>query len=357
MAIPRVTSDLLLVGSLPVPDAETALRAGAELFGDLVAALPDGETGPRAMWVRYDRQTLRSPDVEPLPGRVAAELHGTVLSGTAARRVRPGATGVRWDRWPRIDEAIASYRVFRGLRTAGVIPRGVRFQVGLPGTYSVLSRMFPDPRDYELAAGGFTQLACRELDRLFAAVPASDLAVQWDLANEVLDLEGVFPPTRGDRDGAWRRFAAGVERLARHVPEAALMGYHLCYGTFPAWPMHEPRDMSTVVLAANYAAGNSGRRVDWLHLAGPPYLRSADPLFFRPLAGLAGGPRLFLGLALPADGAAGLALRARTAAPFAGDFGVAACCGFGRQPGTDGMATLREHAAVVREYLAGREGA
>jgi len=42
---PRVSSDLLLVGSLPADSTETALRAAGELFGDLVFALPDGETG------------------------------------------------------------------------------------------------------------------------------------------------------------------------------------------------------------------------------------------------------------------------------------------------------------------------
>jgi hypothetical protein len=36
-----------LVGSLPADTAEVALRAGADLFADLVFALPDGETGPR----------------------------------------------------------------------------------------------------------------------------------------------------------------------------------------------------------------------------------------------------------------------------------------------------------------------
>jgi hypothetical protein len=41
----RVQSELLLVGILPADATESALRAGAELFGDLVFALPDGETG------------------------------------------------------------------------------------------------------------------------------------------------------------------------------------------------------------------------------------------------------------------------------------------------------------------------
>ena len=40
----RASSELLLVGSLPADSTDTALRAGSELFGDMVFALPDGET-------------------------------------------------------------------------------------------------------------------------------------------------------------------------------------------------------------------------------------------------------------------------------------------------------------------------
>ncbi len=43
----RVSSELLLVGSLPAESTDEALRAGGELFGDMVFALPDGETGQR----------------------------------------------------------------------------------------------------------------------------------------------------------------------------------------------------------------------------------------------------------------------------------------------------------------------
>lgn len=54
----RVASDLLLVRSLPAASTEEALRAGAELFADLVFALRDGETGPRAAWVGYERNPI-----------------------------------------------------------------------------------------------------------------------------------------------------------------------------------------------------------------------------------------------------------------------------------------------------------
>jgi hypothetical protein len=64
----RVTS-LLLVGSLPTESTDSALRAGVEFFGDLVFALPDGETGPRAAWFGYERERLARPN----PGVVVVE--------------------------------------------------------------------------------------------------------------------------------------------------------------------------------------------------------------------------------------------------------------------------------------------
>ena len=57
----RVNADLLLVGSVPARSTEKAFRAGAAHFGDLVFALPDGETGPRSTWVGYERETLLRP--------------------------------------------------------------------------------------------------------------------------------------------------------------------------------------------------------------------------------------------------------------------------------------------------------
>ena len=89
---PRVSSDLLLVGSLPADSTETALRAAGELFGDLVFALPDGETGMRAGWVSYERERLvrPNPGVEtvqetPSPARTAWRPCATT-AGPPSRR-------------------------------------------------------------------------------------------------------------------------------------------------------------------------------------------------------------------------------------------------------------------------------
>ncbi|HWE09289.1 MAG TPA: hypothetical protein VG325_08040 [Solirubrobacteraceae bacterium] len=345
---PRVTSDLLLVGSLPAESTDAAFRAGAELFGDMVFALPDGETGPRAAWVGYEREQLTRPHRDVIvieetesPTGIPRHAYETPVFG-----LRDGVSELRFDSWPRIDDAIASYQRFRELRDDGVIPAGLRFQVGLPFPSSALNAFKADyAHDYPVAERGFEELVARELARLTQEIPAADLAIQWDCAYETQDIEGVLAWTS---EGAWERFAGPVTRLTRLIPEDVLVGYHLCYGTFPEWPMYEARDYGVLVRMANFAVANSGRIVDWLHLAGPRYLRSEDRSFFRPLIDLEPrDARLFLGIVLPIDGVRGLQRRHATASRYLGDFGVAMYCGFGRQPGRDGMETMREHRRVV----------
>jgi hypothetical protein len=348
----RAVSDLLLVGSLPAESTEAALRAGAELFGDMVFALPDGETGPRAAWVGYERERLCRPHADVVVVEETASPTGIPRHAyeTPIFAVREGVTELHWDSWPRIDDAIASYREFADLREQGVIPAGLRFQIGLPFPSSALNAFKVDYAvNYPIAERGFEDLAARELQRLTTEIPPQDLAIQWDMAYEPQDIEGVIAWTEGD---AWERFAGPARRLTALIPEQVLVGYHLCYGTFPEWPMYETQDLSVLVRMANYAVAESGRAVDWLHLAGPRYLRSEDERFFAPLSELNPGPaRVFLGIVLPLDGVPGLRRRHTTASKYLDDFGVAMYCGFGRQPGRDGMETMREHRRVVREVV------
>jgi hypothetical protein len=349
----RASSDLLLVGSLPADSTDTSFRAGAELFGDMVFGLPDGETGARAAWVGFERERLvrPHPDVETINETASPTGVPRHAYETPVFRIRDGVTDLRWEAWPRIDEAIASYQRFSQLRDEGVIPAGLRFQVGLPFPASALNGFKANfAADYPVAARGFDDLVARELNRLTTAIPPADLAIQWDVCYEVLDIEGVIAWTA---DGAWERFTDPVARLTPLIPDDVLVGYHFCYGTFPEWPMYEARDMGVIVRMANHAVAHSGRSVDWLHLAGPRYLRSEDDSFFAPLADLtAGEARVYLGIVLPLDGLPGLQRRHRTASGYLPDFGVAMYCGFGRQPGADGMETMREHRRVARAIRA-----
>ena len=350
----RVTSELLLVGSLPAASTDEAFRAGAELFGDLVFALPDGETGPRAAWVGYEREFLVRPNPDVV---VVAETESPTgiprhAYETPVFAIRSGVSELHWDSWPRIDDALASWERFRALRSDGAIPAGVRFQVGLPFPSSALNGFKADfARDYPVAERAYEELVGRELVRLLSSVPPEDLAIQWDMAYETQDIEGVLAWTA---EGARERYAGPVARLTPQIPEEVLVGYHFCYGTFPEWPMYEARDMALLVRMANYAVAHSGRPVDWVHLAGPRYLRSEDRSFFRPLVDLeVGDTRVFLGIVLPLDGVSGLRRRHATASRYLQDFGVAMYCGFGRQPGADGMETMREHRRVVRSLRDG----
>jgi hypothetical protein len=224
----RVDSDLLLVGSLPADSTEAALRQAAGFFGDLVFALPDGETGPRAGWVSYEREHL----VRPNPGIVVlAETESPTglprhAYETPVFGIKPGVSEIRFDSWPRIDDAIAGFETFRRLRAEGVIPPQLRYQVGLPFPSSAMNAFKANfAADYPVAERAFEDLVARELARLTEAIPLRDLAIQWDMAYETQDIEGVLAWTS---EGAWERFAGPVTRLTRLIPGDVLVGYHLC---------------------------------------------------------------------------------------------------------------------------------
>src|ERR1700743_1277012 len=165
---------LLLGGRLPGHPTQTALRQAAGLFGDLVSALPDGETGPRAGWVSYERERLARPN----PGVVVVQETESPTGlprhayETPVFGIRPGVTELHWDRWPRIDDAIAGYQVFSALRADGVIPGHLRFQVGLPFPASALNAFKADfAGDYPVVERAYEELVGRELVGLMSQVP------------------------------------------------------------------------------------------------------------------------------------------------------------------------------------------
>ena len=150
-------------------------------------------------------------------------------------------------------------------------------------------------------------------------------------------------------EGAWERFAGPVTRLTRLIPPEVLVGYHLCYGTFPEWPMYEARDMALLVRMANFAVANSGRPG---RLGAPGRARGTCaartaassgrwPTWSRATPGCSSAS------CCRSTARPGLRRRHATASRYLPDFGVAMYCGFGRQPGRDGTETMREHAHVA----------
>ena len=179
--------------------------------------------------------------------------------------------------------------------------------MGLPFPSSALNAFKADfAADYPVAERGSRSWWRWSWLRLTDAIPPGELAIQWDLAYETQDIEGVLAWTS---EGAWERFARPVAVLTRLIPEEVLVGYHLCYGTFPEWPMYEARDYAVLVRMANFAVANSGRTVDWLHLAGPATCAARTAASSGRCGPEPGPARVFLGIVLPIDRASGLRRR------------------------------------------------
>ena len=272
---------------MPFDTAEQTFRWACD--GGLAPALPclpDGEVGERSYWIIMlgYRVYHGHPEIETL--RRPAPIDGVENWKPSGRqdnwsfKIKPGVTAVRFGdpgwRLGYARDAINSYFIFRTLRDQGVIPRGLRFQVCLPLTYSAFGSMFPDRQDWPLIVPGLEAAMQAELASILAHIPAADLAIQWDCAVEVALTEQAF---------GWATetpmpelVARTVAALAPHIPADVMLGYHLCFGTLGGWPMHRPKSLGSCVALARVMLEASRRPVDYIHM---PVLDGADELLLR----------------------------------------------------------------------------
>src|SRR5262249_18498935 len=126
-----------LVGSIPLPDAETVFRTVSDAVGPHLVRLPDGETGIRKTWIRFLQDVLASdPAIEvatDVPPFKFTQWDGKVVREIPRLRVKPGAMPPSTSfKTGYADRAIESWRLFERLPRAGVIPAKVKFQISLP---------------------------------------------------------------------------------------------------------------------------------------------------------------------------------------------------------------------------------
>ena len=176
------------------------------------------------------------------------------------------------------------------------------------------------------------------------AVPATELAIQWDVAVEFALLEGLWPTYLTDAPSEIRE---RLLRLGRRVPAGVELGYHLCYGDAGHKHFKEPADTAKLVMVANAVAEGLQRPLNWLHLPVPRDRK--DDAYFAPLKGLKLRPEteLYLGLVHTTDGLAGAQARVKAAQKAVKNFGVATECGMGRRPPATIPDLLRLHAEVA----------
>ena len=164
-----------LVGSIPLPDAETVFRTLSSAVGPHLVRVPDGETGIRRTWIRFLQDVLAdNPGIEvarDVPPFRFVQWDGKLIREIQRLRLKRGLppdpasfkTGYA-------DMAIESWGVFQRLQKAGVIPDRVKFQVSLPTPIApVYNNMLPVDRPGILPP--LTHHMIGEVARIAAAVP------------------------------------------------------------------------------------------------------------------------------------------------------------------------------------------
>jgi len=332
-----------LVGSIGLDSVEEVFATVGPLLGRHLKRIPDGEPGPRRLWVSFQYPLLRSsPYLRPDP---SGEVRPTnkfpklcLAEGVRPEEVTFGELGYA-------REAKGSYLDFCAARERGEIPQGVRFQVCLPTPMGVIYA-FCTKRDLLAIDAAYEQAMIREAARICAAIPHRDLCLQWDFCHEMLILDGQpqshFPTEKASLADIMQR----MQRLCAAVPGEVELGVHLCYGDFGAHHLLEPRDMGAMVGVANAMVRTVTRAIQYIHMPVP--IGRADEAYFAPLKTLAYGGELYLGVVHAADGAEGAKQRMATAAKYAPKFGIACECGIARARKPDLVRRVLEiHAEVA----------
>jgi len=348
-----VSTDALLVGSIPLDTVEDVFREFGGPLGPSLKRMPDGEVGPRRHWIsRIHYQVLAGhPELDvvrhPAPDESGVERQFPRNAGDSwLFKVKDGVERVRFgDPGWRIGyarDAVNSYFVFKTLREQGVLARHLRFQASLASVNSALPpRLFPDHADLVRIRPGFTEALAAEAGMICRKIPHDDLAIQWDCSTEVQDAYGAVPGYSAE--GAIERNTAQFRALSPRIPERVELGYHFCFGTLGGWPRFAPADLSATVQLANATIEASGRRVDCVHI---PVLPDVKESFFAPLKDLRPrGARVYLGVVHHMEG---FKERIALARKYLPEFGLAAYCGFGRIPPADMPAVLNEHLQAIK---------
>ena len=333
-----------LVGSVPLDGSEAVFRAVATALGPWLARMPDGETGARTNWVEWQIPILGSDPalevVPPDPDHYRPLPRIALREGSAADDIALTSCGYA-------DAAEASYAQFRRLRDEGVISADTRFQVCLPTPLATVA-LFVTPKDQAAIEAVYERLLLADLERVLAAIPHDELAIQWDTAVEFGVLEGLFP--------VWFEPAeAGiVDRLLRignRVPADVQLGFHLCYGDAGHQHFTQPTDAAILVRVANALVEGLDRPLNWLHLPVPR--ERDDEEYYSPLADLRLGveTELYLGLVHRTDGMEGTQRRMAAASKVVATFGISTECGLGRRPPETVPELLELHAAVAKSVV------
>jgi methionine synthase II (cobalamin-independent) len=335
-----------LVGGLAAPTAADAMTAAVDVLGRHLRRLTDGETGPRSQWIWWQIDKLTAVD-----GIHVGEPHVNPETGNPDYSVFPGldvdeGVSIPAGALGYAAAAVDSYGDFTRLRAAGVVPDGVRFQVSVPTPFAVVVAWSAGESQRRLWEP-FKAALFAEVAAIQQAIPAEDLAIQWDVAVEIGALEGVF--TAIPELASFERIVAETVACVEQVIPPVARGLHLCYGDYRHRHFVAPTDLGLLVRLANAVATEAP--VDFVHM---PVDRENGRVeaYFAALRDLAvGDAELALGVVDYENDPARTDELVAAAASAGRPFSVATECGMSRLGERGEAVTLRDlleqHARVA----------
>jgi len=342
-----------LVGSVPMANAEAVFETVSTALGRRIKRIPDGETGARGDWITWLEPVFANHPAFQKSG----EFFRVHASGTGRQRftVRPGFAPqhVRFDNLFYADIANESYGIFKRLKDAGKISADMKFQVDLVPAHSVIWLFLIDALHAPIDPI-YNDAVKREIDKIAAAIPHDELAIQFDVASAVFArLERNEASSYGRTKAQMQEmFSTIVADLGNRVPADIDLLYHLCYGDSNHRHVVEPTDMADMVEFANRVSQQIERPLQLVHMPVPR--NRADDAYFAPLKRLKLRPEteLCLGLVHYSDGVAGTTQRLATAKKhvgekYVGTFSIATECGLARRDPRTISELLRIHAEVA----------
>ena len=204
--MPDAKSWAHLVGSVPLPDAETVFRAISDAWGPHLRRISDGETGRRGRWIWFQREMLEQhlamePDLDE-PPYALHQWDGQLLRETRYMRFRSSVDPAAVD-FPTgyAEAALESFDPYARLQGGGVIPQDVLFQVSLP-TPMATAYMYVSPSARDAYIPAYKRSLLVAVDQILASTPHDRLSIQWDVCQEVLLFEDYFPASPRRLQGA-----------------------------------------------------------------------------------------------------------------------------------------------------------
>lgn len=257
MASTETGHSVHLVGSVPLSSAAEVFRTTADILGDRVKRMPDGETGHRKNWVGFQYAVMaRHPQFEfagpPAdPDVMANETTETVDGYTMPTKLRPRAgiapEEIAFASLGYADAALKSYADFAALKRAGKIDKSARMLVAFPTPLAPVA-FFIEPQYLFGVLPAYAKTMIGELFQIMSSIPHQELAIQWDVAMEFALWEGLFPPPPGD----WKKMILDkLAELGDAVAADVELGYHLCYGDRGHKHFVDPTDTANLVEVAN----------------------------------------------------------------------------------------------------------